>query len=444
MDDILLITVDSLRADHVSAYGYSRETTPFIDEFATDGRTFTNAFSHAGATRFSFPSILTSSTAKMFGGVERLSGDRTLISEVLHDGGYRTAGFHSNAFLSGQLGYGRGFEKYCDAQSETSTTARLRQYIKNSWNQDGIPFRTLKWLFDRTEQHAGVEVGSAYEVAEGMTDRALEWLSGIEDGPIFLWVHYMDVHHPYLPPDDYQTRFRNDPISDRRAVKLRRRMLEDPWQLTASDKQDLIDLYDAEIRYVDSQISRLLEGVRDELGEDPITILTSDHGEEFGEHGQYSHNTLHDEGIHVPLVIHDGTAANHDEIVGLMDVPPTIANYANCEIPNNYFGFPLQQLYDGKWDREFVIGEGGGQGNYFYRDHQWKYIVTDGEQLYNIVTDPQETNNIIDDNPENIEYIRGRIAEHEQRIEATKQDLGTVELDDETIDRLEKLGYLTQ
>lgn len=99
MSDIVLLTVDSLRADHVGCYGYDRDTTPTIDDLSTDGQQFTNAFAHACSTRPSFPSILTSSYALMHGGFEQLSSDRTTIAEALSGAGYQTAGFHSNLYL---------------------------------------------------------------------------------------------------------------------------------------------------------------------------------------------------------------------------------------------------------------------------------------------------------------------------------------------------------
>lgn len=121
MRDVLLITVDSLRADHLSAAGYERETTPCVDRLAANGHRFTSAFAHACATRASFPSILTSSTALMYGGYESLSENRTLVTEAL-PAAYRAGGFHSNLYLSAEFGYSRGF----DAFSTRRVTHRQR------------------------------------------------------------------------------------------------------------------------------------------------------------------------------------------------------------------------------------------------------------------------------------------------------------------------------
>ncbi|ELZ19137.1 sulfatase [Haloterrigena salina JCM 13891] len=138
----------------------------------------------------------------MYGGYERISEDRTLISEAFDDAGYRTAGFHSNLYLSADFGYDRGFDEFYDSKTDPSATARLRQFVKDQLDSDGILYQTLARAFETAEETAGINVGSAYVSADEITDRALEWAESVAtDGPRFLWVHYMDVHHPYVPPE---------------------------------------------------------------------------------------------------------------------------------------------------------------------------------------------------------------------------------------------------
>jgi arylsulfatase A-like enzyme len=403
MRDILLVTVDSLRADHLSCYGYDRETTPRVDSLAESGNLFENAFAHAGTTRQSFPSILTSSYPHMYGGYERISERRTLVSELLADCGYYTAAFHSNPFLSTEFGYNRGFDTFFDSMSKPTFTARLRQAVKRNLDDEGLLFRFLKWGFDRTEEKVGVEVGSAYEDAEDITDRAIETVSSVDDSPLFLWIHYMDVHHPYLPPEECQKTLHDSSISHRRAVQLRRKMLEDPEGITETERQELIDLYDAEIRYTDREIGRLLDAAERERDDDPVVVVTADHGEEFGDHGGYSHNTHHDEGIHVPLIVDDGQGnGRYDEIVGLLDIAPTLIDYAGGDQPKTFHGYSLRRLIaNEEWSRNAVIGEWGesnpGERNFLYRSTEWKYMQwADGtEELYNLQTDPGERNNVV-------------------------------------------------
>jgi len=450
MQNILLITIDSLRADHLGCYGYDRPTSPTMDQLASDGSLFQNAFSHGGTTRKSFPAILTSSYPLMYGGFERISEKRTLISELLSDAGYQTAGLHSNLYLSADFGYSRGFDHFYDSKTEPSLTARARQFVKQRLNQDGVLFNFLKTTFEQTEKHAGVEVGSAYIGAEEMTDRAIDVVDSFETGtPTFLWVHYMDVHHPYLPPSDAQRHFREEPIPERRAIKLRRKMLESPDEVTDTEFDDLVDLYDAEIRYTDDEIGRLLSHIEESWGDDSTVILTADHGEEFRDHGNFSHNTHHDEGVHVPLLLDDGSMSDRfEEIVGLVDLGPTIADYADTASPDSFYGYNLRSLLNGAdWPRDSVIGEWGepgpGSRNFFYRSRDWKYMrfASGREELFDIRNDPDEQHDVIDDEPEALAGIRDAVDEHATLLDSTYEDLGDVAMDDEVRERLQMLGY---
>jgi len=448
MRNVLLVTVDSLRADHVGAYGYDRDVSPVVDDLASSGHRFTNAFSHAGATRASFPSILTSSYPLMYGGYDHLSEDRTIVSEVLDDAGYSTAGFHSNPFLSANFGYSRGFDTFYDSESEPSLLARARQYVVQNMNRESTLFQMMKRVFDTTEKRAGIEMGSAYVKADELTDRAVDWLRGPAQEPGFTWVHYMDVHHPYVPPAEYQELVAGEVVSDRKAIQLRRKMLEEPENVTEDERRTLVDLYDAETRFVDDEVGRLVEAARD-VWEDPVILFTADHGEEFGEHGQFSHNTVRDEGVHVPLVIEDENGSGvYDDVVGLLDLAPTIVEYAGREIPDNYYGYPIQDLFDGDWPRESAIGNWGQIDDepwwFFYRDREWKYIRRDEEQLFYLPDDPNEKDDVSETQIEQLERIRTEVDELERTIQNTQQKLGTVDMSEDVQERLEMLGYVDE
>ena len=449
MTDIALITIDSLRYDHLGCYGYERDTSSNIDQLAENAHQFLNAFAHAGMTRASFPTILTSSYTNMYGGYDRITEGRTLVSEVLTQAGYSTAGFHSNLFLCADFGYQRGFDTFYDSKTDPSFVAKLRQFIKTNLNQDSILYNFLQRLYDTTEKNAGLNVGSSYVKADEITDRSTEWVTKTEadSSDRFLWTHYMDVHHPYVPPEEYQLEFRDTPISDRRSIKLRRKMLEAPEEITENEQQDLIDLYDAEIRFTDHEIGRLINTIEDSWGEDTIILITADHGEEFYEHGQYSHNTIHDEGIHVPLILSADGSGVYDEMVGLIDVSPTIADYAGCDSPDNFYGSSLKPLIEnGEWSRDHVIGDwGGSEGKpdrIFYRDKDWKYMNNqEDEKIYHLETDPAEKDDIISQDPAILSEIRGKIEAHRKQVTETSMDIDEVEMDDEVEERLEKLGY---
>jgi arylsulfatase A-like enzyme len=493
MTDLVFVTVDSLRADHLGCYGYDRPTTPTVDALAGDGHRFENAFAHACSTRPSFPSILTSSYPLMYGGFERLSEDRTVVAEPLAAAGYTNAGFHSNLYLSSEFGYDRGWETYFDSKTDPSPAARAKQFVKDRLDDDGRLYGFLASAVETAEREAGVNVGSAYVLADDITDRALAWARSraARDGPRFLWVHYMDVHHPYVPPERHQRAFRDDPVGEREAIQLRRKMVEDPDDLTAAERSTLADLYDAEIRFTDAEIGRLLDGVRAAWGGDPLTVVTADHGEAFGEHGPYSHpNTFYDEVMRVPLVASlpetdqasgaatdaTGDAASsdaaagraHEELVGLMDVAPTFVDYGGGERPGSFHGESLRPLFEGgEWSRERVVGdhEGGGDRTVAVRTATEKYIHVervgpDGErsvvaagdrrernddgvheELYDLRSDPGETENLAPDRPDDCEAYREVVSEHLREVAATDTDVGSVELDDGVKNRLRDLGY---
>ena len=458
MRDVLFVTVDSLRADHLGCHGYDRDTTPVVDGLAANGHRFANAFAHACATRASFPSILTSATALQYGGYERVSADRTLVTEAL-PADYHTAGFHSNLYLAAEFGYDRGFDTFFDSKPDPTGLARLKRVVKKRLDEDGRLYELLAGAVDAAEKEAGINVGSAYVRADEITDRAIEWADRQRDGPRFCWTHYMDVHHPYLPPARHQRALGRDPVAEREAVRLRRTMIEEPESLTADERETLIDLYDAEIRFTDAEIGRLVEHVRTTWGEDTVVIVTADHGEAFGEHGEFGHSqTFHDEMIHVPLVVDPGTTgetsasgegAVHDRIVGLADVAPTIVDYAGGDRAASFTGYSLRPLLSGgEWPREHVVGDwsednrGGGERRYAYRDRRWKYIEIDGAgALYDLDADPGETTDVAAAHPDECDRIRGVLDDHRRAIEATADDLDAVRMDEATKQRLRDLGY---
>ena len=452
MDDILFITADSLRADHLSSYGYGRETTPNIDTLADSGHRFTNTFANACMTRASFPAIMTSTSPLAYGGYnDALSPERTVLAEPLSEAGYQTAGFHSNLFLSADYGYDRGFDTFYDSKPDPSRLDRLREFVKDRLDSDGLVYNLLARGVDRAERNVGVNFGSRYTKAGAITDLAIEWLEETDSTrPTFLWVHYMDTHHPYVPPEEFQRPFREEPVSRRRALRLRRKMLEDPEELTEEEHRTLVDLYDAEIRYTDDQVGRLVETFREHRTEEPFTVFTADHGEAFGEHGQYSHHsTFYDEVIHVPLVMHDGDEDGptvHDELVALLDVPATLVSRAVDATPETYRGSDLDAVMSGgEWDRTEVVSEfdaEGGEMEFSLRTAGWKFVQqSTDETLYDLSEDPDETTDVLDDYPERAEQFRRTLEAHADRIESTATETESVEVDESVRQRLRELGY---
>jgi arylsulfatase A-like enzyme len=291
--------------------------------------------------------------------------------------------------------------------------------------------------------------------ADEKTDEALEWVSDVDD-PIFLWVHYMDVHHPYHPPEEHQLAFRDSPVSKRQSVKLRRKMLEEPTNVTDEEMKTVLDLYDGEIRFFDAEMHRLIESVRDRLSGETVVAVTSDHGDEFNDHHGFAHyDTFYDELLHIPLVIDVEGSGEYDELVSLLDLAPTLAEYAGVNIPETFVGESLESLIeDGSWDKEAVIAESGSvdpeQFRCSYRTSESKYIrggnhrqapAKPPEELYDLGADPAEQHNIIDEATQIASELREAVDSHRKKVAKTDREVATVEVDAETAQRLEDLGY---
>lgn len=446
--NVVLVTVDSLRADHVGCYGYDRDTTPNIDKLAGEG-TFVDAYANANATRASFPSILTSTYPLAYGGFDYLSERRTVVSTPLQSAGYTTGGFHSNVWLSRDFNYDRGFDTFYDSKSDPGLLARLRGFIKTNLDQDGIVYSLLQSVYDGAERQAGVDIGQTYKDAETTTERALDWVREVES-PCFLWVHYMDVHHPYVPRPTYAAEMDiHLDIGEREAIQLRRKMLERPDDVTDEERRTLINLYDAEIRYTDEQVGRLVDAV-DAMFDETTVLVTSDHGEEFGEHGGFSHNpSMYDEILHVPLVCSgDGIRKEGyaETVAQLLDISPTILDIAEADVPDTYEGesvrWRLAEDVDATVTSE-TENEGGLRLS--VRRDGWKYIWDQGEEtreLYDLTEDPEETENIKGKEPTVSDELHAILEDHVIQLQQTNEQLPEVQMDAETERRLKDLGYL--
>lgn len=450
MDNVVLVTVDSLRADHVGSFGYERDTSPAIDELAASGLEF-DAFANSHWTRASFPSIVTSTYPLAYGGFEYLSGERTTVGEAVTDT-HDTAAFHSNLWLSRDYNYDRGFDHFYDSKTEPSLFARLRTYLKLNLDHDGVVYRTLQWLYDTTEEKAGVDVGQTYKDAETITDHAIDWIDGAEE-PFVCWVHYMDVHHPYVPHDNAAAALDLDlDLSEREAIQLRRKMVEEPEYLTDEEHDTLVDLYDNEIRYTDAQIGRLLDAVDEHADRDRTSVVvTSDHGEEFAEHGGYSHNSsLYDEVLHVPLVVdpaNDVTeSGRQNEILELLDVAPTVCDLAGVASVPSYEGrSAVDAAGSGEDARVIIETDEGKEYKLSLRTREWKYIWnrnTGETELYDLAADPGETENVVDGRNDVAADLRMELEDHLAELRKTNESLPDVAMDAETKARLKNLGYL--
>lgn len=335
--DLILISIDTLRPDHLGAYGYERDTSPSLDSLAARAAIFENAFAQSSWTLPSHMSLVTS-TYPLVHQVETerrsLPAAIPTLAESLQANGYETTGFVSWIYLAAKFGFDRGFDRY----DELIPPEELQDASsKHSVRAAGIVDSVLSWAAER----------SAARTASHETARS---------DPFFLFVHFFDPHMDYDPPLDDARRF--DPAirtTDSGSYETLKGYIAGLQANVPPIPGDVIDramdLYDAEIRYTDREVGRLLAELR-RLGllDRAILVVTSDHGEEFGEHGSMEGHqwTLYDEVLRVPLLISSPwtEAVRISEIVESIDIAPTLLRFAGVTAPPTYQGRPLQPLLE--------------------------------------------------------------------------------------------------
>jgi len=305
--NIVLLTVDALRSDHVSAFEDQTSITPNIDSFANSNIACSHAFSVSSHTREAVPSLLSGQYPN-----EAVSDDYALatrtVAEILSDNGFATGAFHSNPYVSRAYGYGNEFDTFSD-------DLYLGQHRFLALAQRA---------FDKIR-------GRNYARGTEINRDAIKWFFSTKS-PKFLWCHYMDVHGPYEPPEQYL-----DGAQDKQALKnaqsLYNQAVDEPASISDEERQLLQRLYQGEVRCTDDFIGDFLAELRslDALDE-TLVIISADHGEAFGEHGYYSHpRKLHDELIDVPLIISGPSKGTVDTPVSTIDIVPTILDGADVD-----------------------------------------------------------------------------------------------------------------
>jgi len=391
--NIILITIDALRADHLSCYGYEKETSPTIDALANNGILFLEAISSGGGTPEAFPSIMASIPPPLaINQYKKILKHHTTLAEALSQNGYRAAAFHSNPYLSRFFYYDKGFDTFDDGlHSSEGVFANNQQFQK-----------LLNYFKLLIKGHPPIVR------AEELTSRVLAWINRCSQS-FFLWIHYMDVHRPYMPPQKYIKIVNGGKISRYKILSLYNRIRRNS-DLTEQDFKMLNSLYDASIKYVDDSIRVLLNELN-KLNkiDNTILIVTADHGESLGEHG-IGHGMVYEEVIKIPLIFSGaGISKNiYNFPVNNMDIAPTIINLVGGRTVQGFQGLPLLPLSGNKKKKKggIVSVALNSYKNYrmiSYRTTEWKYIRTDRldtpgkiikEELYNLLKDPKEIKNL--------------------------------------------------
>jgi len=355
MLNVLLLTIDCLRFDHLGCYGYQRGTSPNIDRLASRGTLFLEAISSGGNTPTAFPSILASALPPLDESEFRtVIQKHTALAELFHKARYRTAAFHSNPWLSRLFNYNKGFDIFEDnlrrvkalrAQMRIVAMTQRIKLIPTSETFLGFLRKIYRWIFYVLLPTLR---GQDTVAAEEINQRAVSWL-GSHNGNFFLWLHYMDVHAPCVPPQKYARQFHGHRVSRYEMSRLFQKVSSKSTQLSPSEIEKLKDLYDAEIKYVDDAIGWLLDKAGSRL-ENTIVIVTADHGDAFGEHGKFFHGTsLYEEILRVPLIIAGPgieAGAVVRQQVSLLDLAPTIVGLLGLGKVHTFHGESLLPLID--------------------------------------------------------------------------------------------------
>jgi arylsulfatase A-like enzyme len=422
--NVLLITIDCLRYDHLGCYGYKRDTSPNINKIASRGMLFRQAISNGGNTSNAFPSILASALPPLYSSEHKtIIKQHTTLAEIFKKAGYHTAAFHSNPFLTRLRNYNKGFDIFDEGWGDAPwfwksrirvaeialkivsrmVSKKLMNFLSNAANYiDSFLFVS--------------RVGHPFVSAEQISTCAVSWLKS-HNKNFFLWLHYMDAHVPYMPPQEYIKQFGKKPMSRRKMLKLWHKSRWSPEKLSPAELETVIALYDACVKHVDDSLGWLFSAAGSRL-ENTIIIVTADHGDEFREHGKMSHLTLYDGIIHVPLIIagpglKPGSSVSKQ--VELMDLAPTLVDLVGLGKPATFNGQTLLPLMRGKNVEDkgvvSVVSSSGALGRpdvwlhltFSYRTPRWKYIRVEtlapphsliSEEIYNLQDDPGEKRNL--------------------------------------------------
>jgi len=401
--NIVLVTADTLRADRLPAYGYSRVATPSIDALAAKGVVFDNAHTVVPLTLPSHSSMFTG-TYPMHHGVRDNGGyylgeEQETLAETLQQAGYRTGGFVAAFVLDGRWGLTQGFDHY----------------------YDDFDFKKYETIALDTVQRPGGEV----------LDEALEWMDGVKDGPFFSWLHFYDVHTPYEPPEPFSSQYQGYPGSR----------------------------YDGEIAYLDSLIGRIDRWLTDNaLAEDTIVVFIGDHGESLGQHEETTHGFfIYDATMKIPFIIrapyrHIPQGMRVEAQVRSIDLMPTLLDLVGLAIPAPVQGTSLASLVTGDADdlNLFAYSESLYPRNHYgwselksIRNEDYHFIDAPRPELFDVRSDPLERENIASQRAATLSQLKAELDRVVTTFSVDGIDQkGPESLDAETQQQLAALGYL--
>ncbi len=421
--NLVIILVDAARADHFTALGYERRTTPHLDKLFGEGILFTEAYATAPNTKASIASLFTAQFPDTHGVVGRSTGlnaDSATLAECMKAAGCTTAAFSANPYLSGSFGFGRGFDSFQEV------------------------FREV----DLKPQVAGRVDGAL------LLEEVVGWLRDHQEERFFAYLHFLEPHFPYTPPPAFREQVGG--------------------QEASPDSDEMLD-YDANLAYIDDLVGQLLEEM-DRLGllDRSVVVFLSDHGEAFGEHGVYRHErTVYQEMVHVPVAFRlpprcRAPRQERVEMFSLTDVMPTVLDLFQIAPPDTMQGRSRLRLLAGEEEAEpaFAVSRARGDDYTGGVDHpeQVSYAVRGPDytlllgaagrqvELYHRATDPAERRNIAQEQPQVVKRLHRQFRSWGKTQRARPpvlrggtvfaSDTKRVVVDEKTREHLRQLGYL--
>jgi arylsulfatase A-like enzyme/Tfp pilus assembly protein PilF len=395
--NVLLVSLDTTRADRLGCYGYAAAQTPRLDALAGGGLRFAQATTVVPLTLPAHASLMTGTFPGTHGvrdnGGFYVSEDSQTLAELLREKGYRTGGFVAAFVLDSRWGIQQGFERYFDE-------------------------------FDLSK-YEGVGMDAVQRRGDEVVDKAVEWLAADRERAFFAWVHLYDPHAPYEAPEPYRSRF---PVGMQGA-------------------------YDAEVAYTDSLVGRLLDHLAgDGRLADTLVVVVGDHGESLGEHSEQSHGFfIYDADVQIPLILAGpGLPARVvPDQVRIVDVMPTVLELLGLEAPQAVQGHSLLPLARGERLELLALSE-SWYPRYHYgwselravRDGRYKFVLAPRPELYDIAADPGELSDLAGRLPQRLASYEAALREMTRRVESEAAPKGPQSVDPEVEERLQALGYL--
>lgn len=400
--NIVFITLDTTRADHLGCYGYEKVQTPNMDRLAEEGILFEQCIAPSPLTLPSHSSMMTGLYPTYHGvrmnGNNALSDKHKTLAELFSENGYDSGAFIAAFVLDGRWGLKQGFQFYDD-------------------NFDLTKYKTL-------------DLGRIQRRADEVINSAIKWIEQKKEKSFFAWIHLYDPHTPYTPPEPYYSEYKDRGIAG---------------------------LYDGEISYMDEQIGRLITWLKDnKLKENTIIIIMGDHGEGLGSHGELTHGYfIYEYAIRVPFIIvtpiEEFKSIRIGSQVRIIDIYPTLLEMLNIKVPEENQGKSLlSTIFDPDKAEDLLAYSEAMSPNlqynwsplYSLRTNKFKYIEAPRSELYNLLKDPKELNSLIKKYPKIVKRLKNRLKEIIEKTSEGAPEPESANLDQETIRRLATLGYM--